>query len=130
MVYLVDDDIDDLELVQDALAMNSYEGPVSTILNGKALIDKLTAKENTRRPDVILLDLNMPLKDGFETLEEIKGNPDLKNIPVIVLTASSKKEDEIRCFELGCNFFYTKPTSMHDYKALVAMVKKLVNKPV
>jgi CheY-like chemotaxis protein len=130
MVYLVDDDIDDLELVQDALAMNSYEGPVSTILNGKALIDKLTEKENTSRPDVILLDLNMPLKDGFETLEEIKGNPDLKNIPVIVLTASSKKEDEIRCFELGCNFFYTKPTSMHDYKALVAMVKKLVNKPV
>jgi CheY-like chemotaxis protein len=128
MVYLVDDDIDDLELVQDALAMNSYEGPVSTILNGKALIDKLTEKENIRKPDVILLDLNMPLKDGFETLQEIRGNPDLKNIPVIVLTASSKKEDEIRCFELGCNFYYTKPNTMHDYKSLVAMVKKLVHK--
>jgi CheY-like chemotaxis protein len=124
MVYLVDDDLDDLELVQEALKINSYKGPVNTLLNGAELLSKLN--NPTTRPDVILLDLNMPLVNGFQALMEIKSNPRLRDIPVIVVTASSKKEDELRCFELGCNFFYTKPTAMDDYKPLAAMVKKLI----
>jgi CheY-like chemotaxis protein len=126
MVYLVDDDDDDLEIVQTALIENSYKGPVKTVSNGQMLMDKLNGHDNGVRPDVILLDLNMPLKDGFEALEELKANPVLKSIPVIILTASSKKEDEIRCFELGCNYFYTKPNSVPEYSPLVKMVKKFI----
>jgi CheY-like chemotaxis protein len=126
MVYLVDDDIDDLEFVQEALFENSYKGPVNTVPNGKVLMDLLTKEDETQKPDVILLDLNMPLKNGFQALEEIRNNPSLKNIPVIILTASSKKEDEIKCFELGCNLFCTKPNNLHEYNSIVKIVKSFV----
>jgi CheY-like chemotaxis protein len=125
MVYLVDDDVDDLEIVQEALLQNNYTGPVKTSTNGQVLMDKLNNPGPCAKPDVIVLDLNMPLKSGFEALEEIRTNPTLKDIPVIILTASSNKDDEIRCFELGCNFFYTKPSSMQEYRPLANMVKKL-----
>jgi two-component system, NarL family, nitrate/nitrite response regulator NarL len=66
MVYLVDDDIDDLEFVQEALVSNSYKGPVDTASNGQQLLERLT--EVKHKPDVIILDLNMPLLDGFQVL--------------------------------------------------------------
>ena len=124
MVYLADDDEDDLELVQEALKMNSYKGPVTTSTDGIQLLEKLEGVQ--QKPDVILLDLNMPLKNGYQTLSEIRANPRFRNIPVIIVTSSSKKEDEIRCFELGCDFFYTKPIALEDYKPLVQVVKRLI----
>lgn len=129
MVYLVDDDEDDLNFVQEALYENSYKGPVTTAPNGKVLMDRLTKEHETPKPDVILLDLNMPLKNGFQALEEIRNNPTLKDIPVIILTASSKKEDEAKCFELGCNLFYTKPNSLMEYNTIATMVKKFIPQP-
>lgn len=128
MVYLADDDIDDIEIVQDAFSRYSYKGPVNASTNGQMLLDLLVSKVDSMLPDVILLDLNMPLKDGFQTLKEIKNNPTFKTIPVIVLTASSRKEDEIKCKELGCDYFFTKPTRMNDYSVLVTLVKKIVSK--
>ena len=129
MVYLVDDDIDDLEIVQEALVQNNYKGPVITAENGKILMDKLHQGSDTK-PDVILLDLNMPLKDGFEALKEIKSQSEFRDIPVIILTASANKADELRCFELGCDFFYTKPNTMKEYNPLVSMVKKFIGDKV
>lgn len=129
MVYLVDDDIEDIEIVQLALLEHKYEGPVRIIKNGRVLIDVLF-QEFDKIPDAILLDLNMPLKDGFEVLSEIKVHPEFKNIPVVILTASSDKMDKIRCSELGCDFFYTKPTKMSEYKELVALLKSLTHKEV
>jgi CheY-like chemotaxis protein len=126
MVYLVDDDSEDLEIVQEALIQHSYKGPVSTAANGLALLTELTNPKSPSRPDVIVLDLNMPLKDGFATLKEIKSNPALKNIPIIILTASSNKADEIKCFELGCSFFFTKPNRIPDYSLFVSIVKRLI----
>jgi CheY-like chemotaxis protein len=125
MVYLVDDDIDDLEIVQEALVQNDYAGPVVTLQNGKLLMDKLLEDVGSR-PDVILLDLNMPLKDGFEVLREIKSHPLFYSIPVIVLTASANKADELRCLELGCTSFFIKPNSMQEYEALLSVVKRFV----
>jgi two-component system, chemotaxis family, response regulator Rcp1 len=95
MVYLVDDDIEDLEIMQQALADYSYTGAINTALNGKKLMEALTHSQSSNKPDVIVLDLNMPLKDGFQALAEIKMNPSLKSIPVIIVTASSKKEDQV-----------------------------------
>lgn len=127
MVYLVEDDIDDQEIVQAALIQSGYIGPVSTFPNGKVLMDKLL-EDATTKPDIILLDLALPLRDGFDVLAEIKWHPLLRTIPVIVLTASTKKADERRCIELGCNFFFTKPNSMQEYDAVVNLVKKFARK--
>ena len=124
MVYLVDDDADDLEIIQEALSRNSYKGPVRTALNGLQLMKDLQAPSESVKPDVIVLDLNMPLKNGFQVLEEIRTHPSLNRIPVIVLTASSNKRDEIRCFELGCNFFFRKPDTMPEYNPIASMVKQ------
>jgi CheY-like chemotaxis protein len=127
MVYLVDDDIDDLEIIQEAFAQNDYPGPIVMFHNGKALIDNLL-EDAGAKPEVILLDLEMPLMDGFETLQEIKTHPLIRTIPVVVLTGSESKEDELKCFQLGCNFFFNKPNSMQDYESLLAVVKKITGK--
>jgi CheY-like chemotaxis protein len=124
MVYLVDDDRDDLEFVQEALMSNSYKGPVDTAENGKELMDRLSVGNS--KPDVIVLDLNMPLVDGFQALYQIKSNPKLRTIPVIILTASASKEDEMRCLALGCNFFFTKPSKMEEYNNLVSAIKRIM----
>lgn len=128
MVYIVDDDADDLEILQEALVQNSYKGPVRTALNGQELMDFLRKKEDSAKPDVIVLDLNMPLKNGFQVLEEIKEQPELNPIPVIILTASTNKIDEVRCFELGCSFYFRKPHTMPDYNPIVMMVKTFTNR--
>lgn len=127
MVYIVDDDIDDLEIIQEAFIQNDYSGTVITLTNGRVLMDKLL-EDAEAKPDVIMLDLNMPIKDGFEVLSEIKKHPLLRTIPVIILTASENKTDELRCFELGCNLYFTKPNSMQDYKPLLTIIKKLAGK--
>jgi chemotaxis family two-component system response regulator Rcp1 len=64
----------------------------------------------------------MPLKNGFEVLSELKNDPLLKSIPVMILTASSNKQDEIRCFELGCNMFWNKPSTLAEYNTLVNVI--------
>jgi CheY-like chemotaxis protein len=128
MIYIVDDDIDDVEIVQDAFAQNDYPGPVITLHNGKVLMDKLL-EDPEARPDAILLDLQMPLMDGFEVLHEIKIHPLLRSIPVIVLTISENKEDELRCFQLGCNFYFTKPNSMQEYESILTVVRKITGRP-
>ena len=121
MVYLVDDDTDDLELIQEALHRNHYTGPIATALNGLALMNALS-KPKRILPRLILLDLNMPLKNGFEVLQEIKSDTDLKAIPVVVLTASRKAEDEKRCYALGCNLFQSKPDTIIEYNKLVVRI--------
>ena len=127
MVYLVDDDVDDLDIVQEALAEYSYKGPVSTMTNGDLLLKQLESNP-TPRPGVIILDLNMPFVDGFTALRQIKTNPHLRIIPVIILTASSSKADELRCFELGCDFYFSKPVRTSGYAELTSIVKNILLK--
>lgn len=126
MVYLVDDDPDDLEIVQDALVTNGYKGPVMLFHDGKMFLDQLNSKENQPGSSVIVLDLNMPLLDGFKTLKEIRNHPEHWTTPVIILTSSSNRQDEIKCFELGCNYFLTKPSKMEDYADFALLVKQFV----
>ena len=127
MVYLVDDDVDDLEIVQEALAEYSYKGPVITMMNGQVLLENLESASGNQ-PGVIILDLNMPLVDGFTALQSIKASARLRSIPVIILTASSSKADELRCFELGCDFFLNKPVRMSEYAILTSIVKSILTK--
>jgi CheY-like chemotaxis protein len=124
MVFLVDDDSDDIEIVQEALYRNNYHGEIGFASNGQVLMDQLSsvAAAEKKKPDLILLDPNMPLKNGFEVLSELKNDPLLKSIPVMILTASSNKQDEIRCFELGCNMFWNKPSTLAEYNTLVNVI--------
>jgi DNA-binding response OmpR family regulator len=126
MVYLVDDDHDDLEMVQEALFHHSYKGPVLQIDNGKKLVDKLYSDGLFPEPRVIVLDLNMPLIDGFQALQSIRSHAVYHSTPVIILTASTNKADETRSYELGCNFFLNKPSRMSGYEILTKLVKKFV----
>lgn len=127
MVYLVDDDQDDLEIAQAALFNHSYKGPVLLLNDGKKLVDQLNSNTLIPEPEVIVLDLNMPLLDGFQTLKRIRGHSVYGSIPVVILTASAKKEDEVRSYELGCNYFLNKPTRLSDYGTLAALVKKFTS---
>lgn len=120
MVLLVDDDIDDLEMVHEAFVRNDFQGEIASLPNGEALMSRL--KTDSKRPEIIILDLNMPLKDGFEVLAEIKTNERFSAIPVVILTASSNRHDEMRCKQLGCALFFRKPSSINDYDALVMLI--------
>jgi CheY-like chemotaxis protein len=124
MVYLVDDDRDDLELVHEALASNSFYGPVDDVYNGLELLQRLS--EVNSRPDLIVMDLNMPLLDGFQALHRIKSNPRLNRIPVIIFTASTSKDDEQRCLALGCDSYFVKPNNLEDYDRLVEAIKSVM----
>jgi CheY-like chemotaxis protein len=125
MVLHVDDDIDDIELVQDAFERNHYLGQITSARDGKVLMENLQ-ESASKKPQVILLDLNMPLKNGFQVLEEIKQHPVLKSINVVVLTASTSKDDEARCYQLGCDSFLRKPTTMNEYNHIVNVVLSFI----
>jgi DNA-binding response OmpR family regulator len=122
MLFLVDDDTDDIELVHEALTRQAYQGEVAALSNGQELMQKLKGSITTNLPRAIVLDLNMPLKDGFEVLEEMRGERRLAEIPVIILTASSNHRDKIRCHELGCKLYLQKPATVEEYDKLVALI--------
>jgi CheY-like chemotaxis protein len=116
-ILIADDDEDDRMLIKDALNESRLANELRFVTNGEELMDylhhsqKSTDKKKYPRPGIILLDLNMPKKDGREALKEIKANPDLRQIPIIVLTTSQTEEDIFRSYDLGVNSFITKPVS-------------------
>jgi CheY-like chemotaxis protein len=121
VIVCADDDADDRMLMQDAFEEAGMNEALRFVEDGEQLLDYLTRKngytdENAPRPDVILLDLNMPRKDGRETLGEIKRDSALRRIPVVVFTTSKAIEDISRSYELGASGFITKPVT---YEGLV-----------
>jgi CheY-like chemotaxis protein len=127
-ILLADDDADDRVLAQDALKESRLANDLRFVENGEELMDYLMRRgqyadpETSPKPGVILLDLNMPRKDGREALREIKSNPDLRSIPVVVLTTSKAEEDIYRSYDLGVNSFITKPVT---FDGLVNVMKTL-----
>jgi CheY-like chemotaxis protein len=126
MILLVDDDADDLDLFQEVLDKSGYPGKSVQLNNGQELMTQL---DRITKPQVqlIVLDLNMPVKNGFEVLQEIKADNALRSIPVIILSASSSKKDEERCIALGCNMFFRKPNSIQGYNELIARILEFLN---
>jgi CheY-like chemotaxis protein len=116
-ILLADDDEEDRELARDALHSSHLANELRFAVDGQDLMDYLRRdgvyadqSVDAPRPGVILLDLNMPKKDGREALAEIKSDPALRRIPIIVLT-TSKDEEVLRSYDLGCNSFITKPVT-------------------
>jgi CheY-like chemotaxis protein len=125
---MADDDADDRLLAKDALAECKLPGELHFVEDGEELLDylnrrgKFTQMANSPRPGLILLDLNMPKKDGREALREIKSNPDLRRIPVVVLTTSKADIDIAQIYDLGANSFISKPVT---FDSLVKVMRIL-----
>ena len=128
VILMADDDADDRLLAKDALAECQLPSELHFVENGEELLDylhrrgKYTQLSESPRPGLILLDLNMPKKDGREALREIKADPGLRKIPVVVLTTSKADTDIGRIYELGANSFIAKPVS---FESLVDVMKIL-----
>lgn len=119
VILMADDDDDDFLLTQKALVESKLLNTLIRVKDGEELVDYLTrsgdyADRHVERPGVILLDLNMPRKDGREALREIKSNPELSDIPVVVFTTSKAEEDIYRSYQLGVNSFITKPVTFNN----------------
>ena|SRR2546423_13565536 len=127
VILMADDDADDRLLAKDALAECQLGHDLHFVENGEELMDYLRrrgsyAQSAAPRPGLILLDLNMPKKDGREALREIKSDPELRKIPVVVLTTSKADTDIGQIYELGANSFISKPVT---FDSLVSVMKIL-----
>lgn len=127
-ILMADDDAEDRMLAREALEESRLANDFRYVENGEELLDYLRRRGQyadpavSPRPGLILLDLNMPRKDGFEALAEIKEDPNLRQIPVVILTTSRAEEDVYRGYDLGVNSFITKPVS---FEGLVEAMKTL-----
>ena len=128
-ILMADDDADDRMLAEDAMKESRLSNTFRCVEDGQELMDYLTrtgkyAITDAPRPGLILLDLNMPRKDGRQALHEIKSDPELRRIPVVILTTSKTEEDVLRSYDLGANSFITKPVT---FDRLVEIVRTLGN---
>ena len=127
-ILVAEDDEDDRMLMQDALEENRLANDLHFVCDGEELMDFLLHRgeysdpTTAPRPSLILLDLNMPRKDGREALKEIKSDPNLRQIPIVVLTTSKAEEDILRTYDLGVSSFISKPVI---FDSMVQIIKAL-----
>jgi CheY-like chemotaxis protein len=128
IILMADDDADDRMLTRDALEESRVLNELRFVEDGEELMEYLTRKgkyaniEDSPRPGLILLDLNMPKKDGREALKEIKSDPNLRRIPVVIMTTSKAEEDVFRSYDFGASSFITKPVT---FDRLVELMRTL-----
>lgn len=123
-VLLVEDDPGDVLMTREAFEENLHNR-LDVVTDGAAALDYLRHEEpytDALLPDLILLDLNLPRRDGREVLREIKADPDLQHIPVIVLTTSQAEEDVLRSYQLHANAYVTKPV---DFEGFIEAIKQI-----
>ena len=127
-ILMAEDDEDDCLLAQEALTESRLANNLHIVCDGEQLMDYLYRRGKYRdidlspRPGLILLDLNMPKKDGREALKQIKADANLRQIPIVILTTSKADEDICRSYDLGANSFITKPVT---FSGLVGVMKTI-----
>jgi CheY-like chemotaxis protein len=124
-ILLVEDDPGDVVITREAFAENKVRNQLSVVSDGEAAMAFLRREEgyaDAPRPDLILLDLNLPRKAGHEVLAEIKSDSDLQRIPVVVLTTSDAEEDILRSYDLHANAYVTKPV---DFECFLNVVRQI-----
>jgi CheY-like chemotaxis protein len=124
-VLLVEDDPGDIVLIREAFVDHKVGNALSVVSDGVealAFLRRESGYEDAPRPDLILLDLNLPRKDGSEVLAEIKADPGLSTIPVVVLTTSEADEDILRSYELHANAYVTKPVDFEQFSQIVHQI--------
>ena len=126
-VLLVEDDPGDVELTREAMKDSKMLINLHVVGNGVEAMKYLKKEgsyKDASKPDMILLDLNLPKKDGREVLDEIKSDTRLKSIPVVVLTTSQDEWDFKRCYELGANCCVTKPIGLEEFAKIVKSIRE------
>ncbi len=124
-VLLVEDDPGDVLITREAFAENKVRNHLSVVNDGVNALQFLRRQAdyaNAPRPDLILLDLNLPRMDGYEVLAHIKSDADLQRIPVVVLTTSDAEEDVLRSYDLHANAYVTKPV---DFERFLGVVRQI-----
>lgn len=125
VILVVEDSPGDVRLISEALKEGKFNNTLIVARDGVEAMEVLRQEgrfSNTQRPDLIILDLNLPKKDGREVLAEIKADENLKRIPVVILTTSKAEEDILRSYNLHANCYITKPVG---FEQLVEIVKKI-----
>ena len=125
-ILLVEDNPGDVRLTREALREGKVRNNLAVAADGVEAVAYLRKEgeyANAVRPDLILLDLNLPRKDGREVLEEIKADPALRNIPVVVLTSSQAEEDIVRAYDLHANCYVTKPVDLDQFIRVVESIE-------
>ncbi len=127
-ILLVEDTPSDVTLTEEALKDCPLDSKLAVVYDGEQAIDYLRRKgghADAPRPDVILLDLNMPKKDGHEVLNEMKDDSDLESIPVVVLTVSQHEEEIVRAMDLKMNYYLNKPVNSKTLYPILLSIKEL-----
>lgn len=130
VILMADDDSEDCTLVAEALQATGRDCELRCVRNGEEVFDYLhrrgeyTQQRETPRPDLILLDLKMPRKDGRETLSELKADPQWRSIPVIALTTSNANVDVNFCYDKGVNAYVTKPATFRKWVETLEAITK------
>ena len=122
---LVEDNPGDVRLTQEALKSHKVQNNLHVVTDGEeamAFLRRQGKYANAPRPDIILLDLNLPKKDGREVLAEIKSDPNLKTIPVVIITSSEAEQDVIKSYNLNANCYVTKPVNLDQFIKVVQSV--------
>jgi len=125
-ILLIEDDPGDIRLAQEALKEGKVQNVLNVVSDGMEALDYLFKRngfENSLRPDLIILDLNLPKKDGREVLARIKQDDNLKRIPVVVLTISKSEEDILKTYNLHANCFITKPLDLDKFIEVVQAIE-------
>jgi len=125
-ILLVEDSPGDVRLMQEALREGKVANRVHVVSDGEqamAFLRREPPYADAPRPDLVLLDLNLPKKDGREVLAEMKADPDLHRIPVVVLTTSQAEEDILRAYDLHANCYMTKPVDLMQFLELVKSIE-------
>jgi CheY-like chemotaxis protein len=124
-VLLVEDDPGDVLIAQEALKASSLTSKLTVVPDGVEAIRYLRREDDyadAPRPDLILLDLNLPKKSGHEVLAEVKADPALRKIPIVVLTTSGAAEDVVRSYDLHANVFVTKPVDFDHFTSVIKQI--------
>jgi two-component system, chemotaxis family, response regulator Rcp1 len=125
LILLVEDNAGDVRLTREALREGNLAVELTAVADGEQALAYLRGEgehAGARRPDVILLDLNLPKKNGLEVLEEVKADPDLRGLPVIMLTTSASARDIAACYDRGVNCYVVKPLDLDDFTRLVQAI--------
>lgn len=125
-ILLVEDNLGDARLTEEALKEGKVRNNLHHARDGVEAMEFLRRKgphENAPRPDLVLLDLNLPRKDGREVLGEMKEDPDLRLIPVVVLTTSEAEQDVLRTYQLCANCYITKPVDLEKFITIVRSIE-------
>ena len=126
VILIVDDDLDDREIIRDAFMSNHKNHREYVFIeNGDLLLQYLEGGDGSESPALIMLDLNMPGKDGREALKEIKGSERFRHIPTVVFTTSSSQKDMQVSYDLGANCFITKPDTFNKLVEITNSIAQL-----